>query len=191
MFLCPESSSMDKEDVAAWEEVDLSVIAPSKKHGDSDSASSPTELEREKGERRRGREVLVAIDHGSGSKHAFDWAIVHLCRMADTLHLVHVVSDLKNEAVKQATRSLMEKLAKEATEVAMVQTKGRILEGEKAKAICSEAERIRPAALVMGTRGLGIIKSLLYGSVSEYCYHHCICPVIVVPSKEAGDQSVI
>lgn len=49
------------------------------------------ELERETGERRRGRDIMVSIDHKPQSKHAFDWAIVHLCRMADTLHLVHVV----------------------------------------------------------------------------------------------------
>ncbi|ERM94710.1 hypothetical protein AMTR_s00011p00239880 [Amborella trichopoda] len=50
------------------------------------------ELERETGERRRGRDVLICIDHGPNSKHAFDWAIVHFCRLADTLHLFHVVS---------------------------------------------------------------------------------------------------
>lgn len=50
------------------------------------------ELERETGERRRGRDVIVAVDHGPNSKHAFDWALVHFCRLADTLHLVHAVS---------------------------------------------------------------------------------------------------
>lgn len=50
------------------------------------------ELERETGERRRGRDILIAIDHGPNSKHAFDWALIHLCRLADTLHLIHVVS---------------------------------------------------------------------------------------------------
>jgi len=50
------------------------------------------ELERESGERRRGRDVIVAVDHGPNSKHAFDWALVHFCRLADTLHLVHAVS---------------------------------------------------------------------------------------------------
>ncbi|GMH02770.1 hypothetical protein Nepgr_004609 [Nepenthes gracilis] len=34
--------------------------------------------ERETGERRRGRDILVAADHGSNCKHAFDWALVHL-----------------------------------------------------------------------------------------------------------------
>lgn len=50
------------------------------------------ELERETGERRQGRNVLLAIDHGPNSKHAFDWTVLHLCRLADTLHLVHAVS---------------------------------------------------------------------------------------------------
>lgn len=50
------------------------------------------ELEREDGERRRGRDVIIAVDHGPNSKHAFDWALVHFCRLADTIHLVHAVS---------------------------------------------------------------------------------------------------
>uniref|UniRef100_A0A0C9QPL5 TSA: Wollemia nobilis Ref_Wollemi_Transcript_14607_739 transcribed RNA sequence n=1 Tax=Wollemia nobilis TaxID=56998 RepID=A0A0C9QPL5_9CONI len=149
------------------------------------------ELERETGERRRGRDILVAVDHGPNSKHAFDWAIVHLCRMADTLHLVHVVSNSNDEVLVEATRSLMEKLAVEAYEVAMVQTEARILEGDVGKAICREAARIKPAALVIGTRGRGIIKSVLQGSVSEHCFHNCSSPVVIVPPKESGDQSVI
>ena len=50
------------------------------------------ELERETGERRRGRDILIAVDHGPNSKHVFDWALIHFCRLADTIHLVHAVS---------------------------------------------------------------------------------------------------
>jgi hypothetical protein len=50
------------------------------------------ELDRENGERRRGRDLLVAVDFGPNSKHAFDWALAHLARIADTVHLVHAVS---------------------------------------------------------------------------------------------------
>ncbi|XP_057820031.2 universal stress protein PHOS32 isoform X1 [Cryptomeria japonica] len=163
------------------------------------------ELERETGERRRGRDILVAVDHGPKSKHAFDWAVVHFCRMADTLHLVHVVSkpnfyllcgflqssDSNDEILFNATQSLMEKLAIEAYDVAMVQTEARILEGDVGKAICNEAARIKPAAVIMGTRGRGIIKSVLQGSASEHVFHHCSCPVVIVPPKESGGQSVV
>uniref|UniRef100_A0A0C9RSS5 TSA: Wollemia nobilis Ref_Wollemi_Transcript_14608_1077 transcribed RNA sequence n=1 Tax=Wollemia nobilis TaxID=56998 RepID=A0A0C9RSS5_9CONI len=163
---------------------DINLPTPSGK-------SKEPELERETGERRRGRDILVAVDHGPNSKHAFDWALEHLCRMADTLHLVHVVSSSKDEVLLEVTESLMEKLAVEAYEVAMVQTEARILEGDAGKAICREAARIQPAALVMGTRGQGIIKSVLQGSVSEHCFHNCSSPVVIVPPKEPGDQSII
>ncbi|KAL8116148.1 universal stress protein PHOS32 [Apium graveolens] len=150
------------------------------------------ELERETGERRRGRDILIAVDHGPNSKHAFDWAIVHLCRLADTIHLVHAVSSLKNEIVYVATQTLMEKLAVEALEVAMVETKARIVEGDAGKAICKEAERLKPAAVVLGTRGRSLLRSVVQGSVSEHCFHHCkSAPVIIVPGKEAGEESVI
>lgn len=108
------------------------------------------ELERETGERRRGRDVIIAIDHGPNSKHAFDWTLVHFCRLADTIHLVHAVtgfflcffhmffpfnletnyhhlffyfyffSDLKNQILYDTSQGLMEKLAVEAFQVAMV-----------------------------------------------------------------------
>ncbi|PKA53887.1 Universal stress protein A-like protein [Apostasia shenzhenica] len=151
-------------------------------------------LEREpEGERRRGRDILIAIDHGPNSCHAFHWALAHLCRLADTLHLVHAVSCVHNEVVYEASRGLMEKLAVEALQTVMVKTQARIVEGEPGKVICREADRLKPAAVVMGTRGRGIIKSVLKGSVSEYCFHNCkLAPVIIVPGKaEAGESSVI
>ncbi|KAL2346123.1 hypothetical protein Fmac_000123 [Flemingia macrophylla] len=150
------------------------------------------ELERETGERRRGRDIVIAVDHGPNSKHAFDWALIHLTRLADTIHLVHAVSDLKNQLVYDTTQGLMEKLAVEAFEVAMVKTVARIVEGDPGKVICKEAERIRPAAVVMGTRGRSLIQSVLQGSVGEYCFHHCkAAPVVIVPGKDAGDASIV
>ncbi|GLT30592.1 hypothetical protein SLA2020_053850 [Shorea laevis] len=150
------------------------------------------ELERETGERRRGRDILIAVDHGPNSKYAFDWALIHFCRIADTLHLVNAVSSVKNQVVYEASQGLMEKLAVEAYQVAMVKCVARIVEGDAGKVICREAERIKPAAVVMGTRGRSIMQSVLQGSVSEHCFHHCkAAPVIVVPGKEAGDESLI
>ncbi|GAB2291269.1 hypothetical protein Dimus_025527 [Dionaea muscipula] len=150
------------------------------------------ELERETGERRRGRDILIAIDHGPNSKQAFDWALIHLCRLADTIHLIHAVSSVDDEVVYGATRTLMENLAVEALQVAMVKTVACVGEGDAGKVICKEAERLKPAALVMGTRGRNLFQSVLQGSVSEYCFHNCkTAPIIIVPGKEAGDVSII
>ncbi|XP_022747094.1 universal stress protein PHOS32-like isoform X2 [Durio zibethinus] len=153
---------------------------------------SEPELERETGERRRGRDIVIAVDHGPNSKHAFDWALIHLARLADTIHLVHVVSSVRNEIVYETSQGLLEKLAAEAFEVAMVRTTARIVEGDAGKIICKESERLKPAAVVLGTRGRSLIRSVLQGSVSEYCFHNCkSAPVIIVPAKEAGDESLI
>ncbi|KAL6963853.1 hypothetical protein U1Q18_034859 [Sarracenia purpurea var. burkii] len=166
-----------------WREVKLPLLIP---------IVPEPELERESGERRRGRDILIAVDHGSKSKHAFDWALIHLCRLADTVHLIHAVSCLKNDIMYEATQTLMEELAVEAFQVAMVKTLARIVEGDAGKAICMEAERLKPAAVVMGTRGRSLIQSVLQGSVSEYCFHNCkTAPVVVVPGKEDGDKSVM
>ncbi|CAN6555162.1 unnamed protein product [Malus baccata var. baccata] len=167
----------EDEEVYSWREVQLLHIA---------------ELEREKLERKRGRDIIIAVDHGPNSKYAFDWALIHFCRLADTLHLVHAVSNVKNEIVYNASEELMVKLAMEALQVAMVRSTARIVEGDPGKVICKEAERIKPAAVILGTRGRGFIQSVLKGSVSEYCMRNCkSAPVIIVPGKEAGDESMI
>jgi nucleotide-binding universal stress UspA family protein len=50
--------------------------------------------------------------------------------------------------------------------------------------LCLEVERLGLSAVIMGSRGFGAsskrsTKARL-GSVSDYCVHHCICPVVVV-----------
>ncbi|KAE9447249.1 hypothetical protein C3L33_20819, partial [Rhododendron williamsianum] len=137
-----------EEEEYNWREVKLPSMIPLVAEPEPEP-----ELERETCERRRGRDILIAVDHGPNSKHAFDWALVHLARIADTIHLIHAVSSLKNGLVYEAGQGLMEKLSVEAFEVAMVKTLARIVEGDAGKAICKEAERLKPAAVVMGTRG--------------------------------------
>lgn len=86
----------------------------------------------------------------------------------------------------------MDELAVEAFKESLVHTKARIVEGDAGKVICREAERLKPAAVIIGTRGRSLIQSVLQGSVSEYCFHNCkAAPVIIVPGKEAGEQSVL
>nr|XP_043624385.1 uncharacterized protein LOC122595963 isoform X2 [Erigeron canadensis] len=139
------------------------------------------------------RDIIIAVDHGPKSKHAFDWALVHFCRAGDTIHLVHSVSSLKNTIVYNVTQTLMEKLSLEALKVAMVKVETRIVEGDAGKAICKEADKVKPVAVVMGTRGRSLMQSVLKGSVSEYVYHNCkAAPVIIVPGiVEAGEESVV
>lgn len=55
-----------------------------------------------------------------------------------------------------------------------------LLEGPAADALISAA-RIRKADLIiMGTRGMGAVKGLIFGSVATKVSHHAPCPVLVV-----------
>ncbi|KAH0459767.1 hypothetical protein IEQ34_012581 [Dendrobium chrysotoxum] len=57
--------------------------------------------------------------------------------------------------------------------------------------LCLEVERLGLSAVIMGSRGFGASKRSgkgRLGSVSDYCVHHCVCPVVVVryPDEAAG-----
>ncbi|GAA0167254.1 hypothetical protein LIER_22228 [Lithospermum erythrorhizon] len=62
--------------------------------------------------------------------------------------------------------------------------------------LCLEVERLGLSAVIIGSRGFGASsrqasKSRL-GRVSDYCVHHCVCPVVVVryPDEKDGGCSV-
>ncbi|CAK7327519.1 unnamed protein product [Dovyalis caffra] len=56
--------------------------------------------------------------------------------------------------------------------------------------LCLEVERLGLSAVIMGSRGFGAAKrgsDERLGSVSDYCVHHCFCPVVVVRYPEDKD----
>ncbi|XP_038691044.1 universal stress protein PHOS32 isoform X2 [Tripterygium wilfordii] len=61
--------------------------------------------------------------------------------------------------------------------------------------LCLEVERLGLSTLIMGSRGFGAAKRNAkgrLGSVSDYCVHHCVCPVVVVrfaDEKDGGGNS--
>jgi nucleotide-binding universal stress UspA family protein len=56
-----------------------------------------------------------------------------------------------------------------------------------ANTILDAAEDVGADAIVMGTRGLTGLKSLLMGSVSDAVLHHADRPVVIVPSTETAE----
>jgi nucleotide-binding universal stress UspA family protein len=62
----------------------------------------------------------------------------------------------------------------------------RVREQTTASTILAEADRLGVDAIVIGTRGLTGLKSLLLGSVSHAVVQHAHVPVMVVPSAETA-----
>ncbi|KAK8482130.1 hypothetical protein V6N13_017679 [Hibiscus sabdariffa] len=58
--------------------------------------------------------------------------------------------------------------------------------------LCLEVERLGLSAVIMGSRGFGAARRPnkgRLGSVSDYCVHHCICPVVVVRYPEEEENA--
>ncbi|GMY31631.1 universal stress protein PHOS32-like [Fagus crenata] len=58
--------------------------------------------------------------------------------------------------------------------------------------LCLEVERLSLSAVIMGSRGFGAVRrgsDGRLGSVSDYCVHHCVCPVVVVRYPEDKDAA--
>ncbi|XP_021905950.1 universal stress protein PHOS34-like isoform X2 [Carica papaya] len=56
--------------------------------------------------------------------------------------------------------------------------------------LCLEIERLGLSAVIMGSRGYGAERrgsDGRLGSVSDYCVHHCVCPVVVVRYPDEKD----
>ncbi|KAJ0246697.1 hypothetical protein HA466_0171990 [Hirschfeldia incana] len=154
--------------------------------------------------------VMVAIDKSKNSFYALEWAVEHLKDVMSAepetgqegglLTLVHVnpsgatdsVPELMKKAGVQSTNLFTPALelcrAKMVGDLrTCVKTETMILEGDPKEMICQAVEQTHTDLLVVGSRGLGMIKRAFLGSVSDYCVQHAQCPVLIVqPPRETS-----
>ena len=128
---------------------------------------------------------LVAVD---GSENALR-ALAHVARQAGAmhacaLHLLHVQPWLSKEAaeVELAHRALGATAQARATlDAAGLPWRLHVAMGDPAERILEWAGQLRATSLVIGSRGLNVVESLLFGSVAYNVLHLSPVPVMVVP----------
>jgi nucleotide-binding universal stress UspA family protein len=137
--------------------------------------------------------IMLATDCSPSAEQATQTAI-ELAQLLETELLVVTVWDIPYTAVGFMAAPLSPELAQlgdedaqkacaEAVaraEAAGVERRPVVLRGMPIQEICLAAEKFEPRFLVIGSRGWGVARRALFGSVSTGVLHHATCPVLVV-----------
>ncbi|KAL6141591.1 hypothetical protein ACLB2K_059879 [Fragaria x ananassa] len=104
----------------------------------------------------------------------------------------YYVSASVMESVKKAQDESSAAILSRALQICkdrMVKAEAVHLTGDPKDMICQATEKMHVDLLVVGSRGLGMVKRAFLGSVSNYCAHHAACPVMIVkPPRGSGPK---
>ena len=139
--------------------------------------------------------ILVAVDGSDHSQHAVRYASNIAAKYGATLHIVHApqieIETLSfgagtlgalptHERMNALGKPIMEKAVGWAKEAGHEAETTKILTGDTAEGILRYAEENGVDLIVSGSRGLGNLRGLLQGSISQKLTAHSPCPVLTV-----------
>ena len=119
--------------------------------------------------------ILVPVDGSVSSTKATDEAIFFASRCGAVLDFVYVESDI-NKDIPSAI--IFAELIKKMPEGVKAETHS--VSGNVAKSIIRLAGELGSDMIIMGSRGLGIFRGALIGSVSQKVMEESSIPVMVV-----------
>ena len=136
------------------------------------------------------KSIIVALDGSAHSLKALDYARDMAQKYGSgliLLHAYHSTSDLRGSEGFDQMVAKRKQVGEEIVNVARqrlaqttLEVEEDLLEGPAADAIVAAADARKADLVVMGTRGMGSFKGLLFGSVSTRVTHYAPCPVLVV-----------
>lgn len=142
--------------------------------------------------------ILCPVDKSAHSQEAFQHVkalAIALKAKVTLLHTYEILSQTDASAydlsyttyLEEIHHSMAEKVAthlgslKNELTAAGVEVATVMDRAESGPYIVNAAKELNCDLIVMGSRGLNSLTSLLLGSVSNYVIHHAHCPVMVVP----------
>ncbi|RMX39480.1 universal stress protein Slr1101-like [Pocillopora verrucosa] len=145
---------------------------------------------------RRSRITLIAVDQSEWSEQAFEWFMENIYLEGDQVILLSVVEQLhlpfladavvieewKNEVHKmeEELKALERKYIDRCSDL-RTPIRFRVEQGKPGEKICEIALKEKATLIVLGSRGSGLIRRTVLGSVSNYVIHHTKIPVILCP----------
>ena len=135
------------------------------------------------------KKILVPVDGSESSERALKTAIELAAALKAKLSFLYV-ANVNQLAVNSCLSAELLESVNKAGEAVLSHAEGsvpegleteRLLEtGSPASAIIDVAEDTGADFIVMGSRGLGLVKGVLLGSVSQYVVENASCAVMVV-----------
>ncbi|KAJ3677068.1 hypothetical protein LUZ60_002792 [Juncus effusus] len=152
------------------------------------------------------RIIGIGMDYSPSSKQAVEWAIENLARNGDHIILIHAQPHSVHGTQKQLWEekgSLLIPFVEfkemhltvqyglkpdaEVLDILEIAAKTKELKitakiywGDAREKLCDAVDELKLSSLVVGSRGLGALKRVLLGSVSNYIVLNASCPVTVV-----------
>jgi len=135
------------------------------------------------------KNILVPVDGSDGSDKAVTKAIgiAEVCGAKLSFLYVANINQLAiNAALSQAILAAVTKAGETIIERAEnmvpsgIECESFLETGSPAAVTLEFEEKLNADLIVMGSRGLGVVKGVLLGSVSQYVMERAKCPVMVV-----------
>jgi len=137
--------------------------------------------------------ILVPVNDSDAAERTIEAIIANKERFPVTLTLLHVVDvnklayrmipDFQVEMVQEKAMAVGETVLnriKEKFNLAGISTVARLESGSPREVISRIANEENFTLLVIGRRGMGEIRDVLFGSVSNHVLHHVNCPVLLI-----------
>ncbi|KAL9978660.1 hypothetical protein ACROYT_G016214 [Oculina patagonica] len=145
---------------------------------------------------KRARVIAMAVDHSEWSEQAFEWFMENIHREGDQFILLHVVEqphlpfladamvieEWKHEVqkIEEKLKALEKKYIDRCKEL-KIPMRFRVEQGKPGEKICEVALKEKVTLIVLGSRGSGLIRRTVLGSVSNYVIHHTKIPIVMCP----------
>lgn len=121
------------------------------------------------------KKILVPVDGSVNGCKAVDHAIMLAEKSKAKLDFIYVASNINKDIPSDLVFDrIWEKIPQDIVAEKHVET------GNIAKAILKKAAEFESDMIIMGSRGLGILKGALIGSVSQKVTEEAKCPVMVI-----------
>jgi nucleotide-binding universal stress UspA family protein len=140
----------------------------------------------------RDSKILIPVDGSGTSTRTLAAVVENRTSLSSVLTVLHVVDmerldyrmipafqvEMVEQHARNAGLALVEKQA-DLLRGAGLEVETRLEEGLPREVICRIANQEGYHLVVLCRRGTGVIRDVLFGSVSNYVLHHVACPVLL------------